>query len=116
MSHSSRFLSLETKVVIIGALSSLVTLFPLAAYAGPFGGSISQIVPCYNAAIWTSVGPPRGGIYIWTTSTQTYRFGPPSHSGQWLLGLYGAPYYCLVSIVPVIVWAGIDITMMGSSQ
>jgi len=91
-------------------------LFPLAAYAFPFGGQIGQIVFCYNNAIWARVGPPVGGDYIWTPGTQTYRFGPPSHSGQWLLGLAGAPYYCLVSIVPIIVYPGINITMMGSSQ
>lgn len=86
------------------------------AYAFPFGGSIGQIIFCYNDAIWSNVGPPRGGQFIWTPSTKTYQFGPPRHSGQWLLGLAAPPYYCVVSIDPVIVWPGILITMMGSSQ
>ncbi|MDP2648274.1 MAG: lamin tail domain-containing protein [Patescibacteria group bacterium] len=100
---------------VISAAVIFSLLAPSAAFAFPFGGQISQIVPCYNQAIYSSVGPPRGGPYIWTPSTKTYEFGAPSFAGQWLLGLAGAPYYCLVSIVPVIVWSGIAITMMGSS-
>lgn len=94
---------------------TVAMLYPTFAFAFPFGGQISQVVPCYNQAIWANVGAPRGGQYIWTPSTKTYQFGPPSFSGQWLLGLAGAPYYCLVSIVPIIVWSGTAITMMGSS-
>lgn len=100
----------------VASLAVAVLAFPAAAFALPFGGAIGTIVPCLNDAIFASVGAPRGGDYIWTPSTVTYQFGPPSHSGQWLLGLTGAPYYCLVSIVPIIVWPGIAITMMGSSQ
>ena len=98
------------------AIGILAVLFPVLAYAFPFGGQISTIVPCYNQAIYSMLGPPVGGPYIWTPATKTYEFGPPSHSGQWLLGLASAPYYCLVSIQPIIVWAGIAIDMMGSSQ
>ena len=94
----------------------LALLIPSFAYAFPFGGQIGQIIFCYNNAIWSRVGPPVGGDYIWTPSTQSYRFGAPSHSGQWLLGLAGAPYYCVVSILPIIVYPGIHITMHGSSQ
>lgn len=89
---------------------------PVIVSAAPFGGAIGTIVPCYNGAIYASVGPPRGGLYIWTPATQTYQFGVPRHSGQWLLGLYGIPYYCIVSIEPILVWPGISIDMMGSSQ
>lgn len=103
------------KIAATFALLTVVAL-PLFTYAFPFGGSIGQIVFCYNDAIWSNVGPPRGGQFIWTPSTKTYQFGPPRHSGQWLLGLAAAPYYCVVSIDPVIVWPGILISMMGSSQ
>ncbi len=90
-------------------------LSPALVSAAPFGGQAAQVVPCYNNAIFSRVGPPRGGDYIWTPATQTYRNGPPTHAGQWLLGLSGAPYYCIVSILPVNVWAGIGITMLGTS-
>jgi hypothetical protein len=101
---------------IAAALVAATLVFPVTVFAFPFGGQISEIIFCYNDAIYAQVGPPRGGPYIWTPSTVTYEFGPPSHSGQWLLGLAAPPYYCLVSIVPIIVYTGIAITMMGSSQ
>lgn len=97
------------------ALALVALLYPSLALAFPFGGQASTVVPCYNTAIFARLGPPRGGDYIWTPATKTYQFGPPSFAGQWLLGLASAPYYCVVSIEPVIVWAGIAIDMMGSS-
>jgi len=97
------------------AVAVCTLALPFTAFAFPFGGSIGQIIFCYNNAIYTVVGPPRGGPYIWTPSTRTYQFGPPSHSGQWLLGLAAPPYYCLVSIQPIIVFSGILMTMEGSS-
>lgn len=102
------------RIAAWGALFAL--LLPSFAYAAPFGGRISQIIPCYNNAIYANVGAPRGGQYIWTPATRTYRFGPPSHAGQYILGLSGIPYYCLVSIVPIDTLPGISIMMMGSSQ
>lgn len=100
---------------ICAALGLSILLTPLTALAFPFGGQASTVVPCYNQAIFARLGAPRGGDYIWTPATKTYQFGPPSFAGQWLLGLASAPYYCVVSIEPVIVWAGIAIDMMGSS-
>jgi len=102
---------------VVAFLSFIVALsfVPQLAFAFPFGGPITQIIFCYNNAIYAAVGPPRGGPYIWTPETKTYKFGPPSHVGQYLLGLAAPPYYCLVSREPIIVWSGILITMMGSS-
>ena len=98
------------------ATSLTALLFPLASFAFPFGGQIGQLVPCFNNAIYVNLGPPIGGPFVWTPATTYYAFGPPTHSGQWLLGLAGAPYYCIVSILPVIVWPGTSISMMGSSR
>lgn len=96
---------------------AIAALFlPSLASAFPFGGQASTVVPCYNLAIFARLGAPRGGDYIWTPATKTYRFGRPTSAGQWLLGLASAPYFCVVSIEPVIVWAGTAISMMGSSQ
>ncbi len=97
------------------ATTLIVLATPLSALAFPFGGQISTVVPCYNQAIFARIGPPRGGDYVWTPATKLYQFGPPSFVGQWLLGLASAPYYCIVSIEPVIVWPGTAIDMMGSS-
>lgn len=100
--------------LLIAAISLYLT--PLSALAKEFGGQTSVVLPCYNAAIYTVVGPPRGGTYIWTPSTKTYSNGPPTHPGQWLIGLTGVPYICLAWIVPIIVIPGISISMMGSSN
>ncbi len=99
----------------VSAIVCALLTTPSFAFAFPFGGQINQIIFCYNDAIYANVGPPRGGPFIWTPSTRTYRFGPPMRSGQWLLGLAAPPYYCIVSKQPIIVWSGILMTMEGSS-
>lgn len=89
---------------------------PFFASASPFGGQARLVVPCYNeGAIYASLGAPIGGPYVWLPSTRTYLFGPPQYAGQWLLGLAGGPWYCLVSWKPVVTWAARSIYMMGSS-
>lgn len=99
-------------MIIAIAISS-----PRTAHAFPFGGQASLVLPCiYNSTIYAELGPPRGGNFVWTTATKTYQFGPPRHAGQWLLGLAGAPYYCIYSVFPLIIYPGVAITMMGSSQ
>jgi|SRR6185312_10897224 len=107
---------LATLIATVLMVPAAAMVVPTAAFAFPFGGSISQVIFCFNDAIYANVGAPRGGQFVWTPSTVTYEFGPPSHSGQWLLGLASPPYYCLVSIQPIIVYTGTAITMMGSSQ
>ena len=109
-------LRLYTPAKIV-AVVLIVASFPFFAYAFPFGGQASIVLPCYyNQTIYASLGPPRGGEYVWTTATRTYQFGPPRHAGQWLLGLAGAPYYCLYDIFGIVIFPAIAITMMGSSQ
>ncbi len=82
-----------------------------------FGGRIQDIVFCYNDGVrWTRVGPPRGGDYIWSPSvTKTYEYGPPYHSGQYILGLFAPYYFCLVSPNPLVIFPGILMTMIGTS-
>src|SRR3989338_244456 len=103
-------------LVLIAPVAMFMFLFPFFAHAFPFGGRASIVLQCvYNSTIYTNLGPPRGGEYIWTTGTRTYQFGPPAYAGQWLLRLAGAPYYCIYRISPLIIYTGIAITMMGSS-
>jgi len=97
------------------SLAVLLTLPMTANAANVFGGKVSASIPCFNVAIWNTVGAPRGGIYIWTPATRTYPFGPPG-SGRWTLGLFGIPYFCIVSIAPLIVFPGIAMTMEASSR
>jgi len=99
-----------------GLLVAVFLLLPNLALGFPFGGRASTVLRCvYNSTIYANLGPPRGGEYIWTTATKTYQFGPPAYAGQWLLGLAGAPYYCIYSVSPLIIYSGIAMTMMGSS-
>lgn len=101
--------------VLVGG-TLLLWLVPTLSTAFPFGGQASIVRPCYNQVIYANLGPPRGGPYIWSPSTKTYLFGPPRHAGQWLLGLAGVPYFCIVILRPLTVWPGTHIIMMGSSQ
>ena|SRR3989344_9272466 len=101
---------------VVIALSMVSVSLPTPAVAANvFGGRVGASVPCFNAAIWASVGPPRQGLYIWTPATRTYPYGPP-RSGKYVLGLYGIPYFCIVSIAPLFVLPGISMTMLGSSR
>lgn len=104
------------RTTIVTLVSVLLLSAPSAVFAFPFGGQITMVRPCYNNAIQVYLSPPRGGSFIWTPATRTYQFGPPRHTGQWLLGLASAPYYCVWSISPLKVDAGVNIDMMGSSQ
>ena|SRR3989344_5089189 len=89
---------------------------PSPANAYPFGGQTSMVIPCvFNFSILALIGPPDAGLYIWTPFTKTYSNGPPSHSGQWLLGLTSIPYICVVFPVGPIIIPGMAISMMGSS-
>jgi hypothetical protein len=82
-----------------------------------FGGSIGRIIFCINNVVYANLGAPRGGPYLWSPKvTKTYQFGPPRHSGQWLLGAAGPTYFCIESVLPLIVHPGLLILFMGSSQ
>lgn len=86
------------------------------AQAFEWGGQFKTVIPCFNAVIWTLTGGPKGGNFIWTPSTRTYDYGPPSSSGQYGLGLAGPPYFCIVFPFPLVVFPGIIMTMVGTSQ
>ncbi len=82
-----------------------------------FGGSISLIIGCVNPVVYTRLGPPRGGPYLWSPSvTKTYSFGPPKRTGQWLLGSAGPSYFCVVKVFPLKTHPGLLMIMMGSSR
>ncbi len=102
-------------VIIFIAAGAIITLTKATALS--WGGPFQTVIPCWNeGVIWTVVGPPRPGVFIWTASTKTYDYGPPSRPGQYGLGLAGPPYFCVVSPYPVIVLPGIIMTMVGTSR
>lgn len=100
----------------VATLFVAVLLMPSFTLAFPFGGRASFVAPCYNAAIFARLGPPRGGDFVWVPSTKTYSFGPPTRAGQWILGLASVPYFCLISVAPVMIIPAVAIDMMGSSR
>lgn len=100
-------------------LASFLLLFlletPLMTNAAPFGGRVGIALPCWNAAIWAQVTSPRGGLYIYSLGgTRKYPKGPPA-LGKWVLGLSGIPYFCIVSIAPLLPLPGLMMTMEASS-
>ena len=104
--------------------SIILILFALIILSAPraeavvhFGGSITKIIGCVNTVIYARLGAPRGGPYLWSpTVTKTYQFGPPRHTGQWLLGNAGPSYFCIERIVPLTTHPGLLMIMMGSSR
>lgn len=98
------------------SLTVLLAMPMMVNAANVFGGKVDPFLLCFNVATWNVVGPPRGGTYIYIPKvTRTYPFGAPG-PGRWTLGLYGIPYFCIVSIAPLIVFPGITMTMEGSSH
>jgi hypothetical protein len=82
-----------------------------------FGGPIGQLIYCINSVVYVNLGAPRGGPYLWSPKvSKTYQFGPPRRSGQYLLGAAGPTYFCIVSVLPLIVLPGLLILYMGSSK
>ena len=75
-----------------------------------------MILPCHNDATFIQIGQQGAGNFILTNSTKLYRGGFPKALGQWVIGLAGSDYYCLVSTAPQIVYTGVYITDMGSSN
>jgi hypothetical protein len=104
------------KAITVLTLATMLTATQVEA-VGLFGGAIGTTIPCANAVTYNVIGAPRGGAYIWGPMiTRTYSYGPPTHTGQWLLGTYGPPYFCLVTILPLIVVPGLTMMMLGSSE
>lgn len=114
------FLGFHREIITRVALLSLGVVFicvPLYASAIilPFGGQITLPIPCIGGGIWTTIGPPIPGPYVWYPGTRTYVYGPPEHPGQWLLGNAGPIGFCVVSVYPPIVFEGGTMIMLGSS-
>jgi len=113
----ARFSHKSVVIVLSASFFSIFFIGVQQAQAFPWGGQFQQVIPCFNNVIWAQVGPPRGGKYIWAPgATRTYDYGPPSHSGQWGLGLAAPPYFCIVSPLPLIVFPGVIMTMLGTSR
>ena len=72
-------------------------LVPQEAFAlGPFGGAILTIYPCING-LKITLSTPTPGFYFYPWGALSFLFGPPTHPGQWLLGMSGPPMACLTA-------------------
>ncbi len=109
--------SIVTLLLVFSVSVSLWSIPQRSEAVVYFGGSIGRIIFCINNVTYANLGAPRGGPYLWSPKvTKTYQFGPPRHSGQWLLGAAGPSYFCIESVLPLIVHPGLLILFMGSSQ
>jgi hypothetical protein len=82
-----------------------------------FGGMILFIYyGCYEGN-WIILGPPTPGSYMYTYGTLSYDYGPPSHIGQWLKGLYSGYLTCTIQCgpSPCVIGGGPIILFHGSS-
>lgn len=90
-------LSMKYLKLFLFLLILFIFLFPTASYAiGPFGGMIGFIFPFCVEGWLLTLGPPTPGTYMYTWGTRSYLNGPPTHPGQWLLGMAGPPITCHV--------------------
>lgn len=106
----------RTLRLLAAGIAVLLLALPFLVSAAPFGGRASIVKYCYNQTIYALLGAPRGGPFVWYPATKTYQFGPPSHAGQWILGLSSGAYYCLWSVQPQDFRPATAIMMMGSSR
>lgn len=83
----------EISQVDFGAFSSVGSL---SSGGTPFGGMIQFIISCdHGRSRWIILGPPNGGRFIYKFGqSKSYEYGPPSHPGQWLLGMAGSRTKC----------------------
>ncbi len=122
MSSATKKISKKSSVIVVlvtVVFASSIVFFTStqSAQAFPWGGQFQRVISCFNSVIWVQAGPPRGGKYIWVPgATQTFDYGPPARSGQWGIGLAAPPYFCIVSPLPLIVFPGVIMTMLGTSQ
>ena len=97
------------------AAASIVLAAAIPAHAfipGPFGGPIIFTRPGNNCLV-LSLGPPRGGEYIFVYGASLLFSFFALRPGAWVLGLSGAPYVCFLGKVPI--GAGPAILIVGTS-
>lgn len=86
-----------TLVILLISTAFALSFLPMErSYAQPFGGAITFLFPSCIEGIWLKLGPPTPGDYMYGAGSYSYLFGPPSHLGQWLLGLSGGFLTCSI--------------------
>ncbi len=87
----------------------------------PFGGLVAASIPCTcsTGMFLLTIGPPRGGQFIYQTGTQAFQNFNLPRPGVWALGLYSPVGVCLVyagkSCVPFGLPIGTITSVTGTS-
>jgi hypothetical protein len=103
-------------LVLIVATALFFTPTPANAQLA-FGGMIVfMYYGCYEGN-WIILGTPTPGSYMYTYGTLSYENGPPSHIGQWLLGMSAGFLTCTIQCgpSPCVIGGGPLILYHGSS-
>jgi len=79
-----------------------------------FGGIILGVTPCLNGILFT-IGPPRGGLFMWMPGTLIFAYAQ-LRPGPWALGGYTPGGSCILPTVPPIIIPALGtMTMIGTS-
>jgi len=106
-------------LILLLTVIFLASSLPYPAEAiRPFGGPITWYFPGCNQGSLLYVGPPVGGQFMYTGSSKSFLFGPPTHVGQYLLGMSAGYLVCTVpcKIGACPIGGGELILFHGSSQ
>lgn len=110
-------------VVLAAAIFMVVIFSPQLTYAQfHFGGPITLYNPICETppGVWLMVGPPRP-MSLFYMGGMFYSHGPPSHPGQWLLGMAAGWVPCIIwvpcgfAMCPIVIGGGSLIIYSGSS-
>jgi hypothetical protein len=90
------------KVLIFFILISTVFLFlalPVSAQ-NALGGRILFSLPCTNGGFALTVGPPKGGIFLYQLGVSTLYREYQLRPGPWALGSFSYGGICVVGVPP----------------
>lgn len=80
-----------------------------AAGTVPFGGRINAVFYCCNG-ITIAVGPPRGGIFLFTYDSILHAYYNIYAPGPWVLGLASPGGFC--EVPPLCIPVAVDNTII----
>jgi len=98
-------------VLLVAGLTAPLSAFALGV---PFGGRIASIFHCLNGGIYETVVGVKGGAFVWTPATLTFR-NYQIRPGVNQVGIADILYPCVVSWTPFVYIPGFRIQMVGTS-
>jgi len=117
----------KIRTIVLALALFAVLLSPVFAYAATgisFGGKVVSVIPCispFGPSLQVTI-VPAGALptsYIWTPATITLQAGPPTHSGQQILGNADIPFACVIPspffFIPALTLFGLRMQIIGTS-